>query len=78
MPRQGDADTSPLFTVIIPSKNRARFLHHTLSGETGRRLRLGIVGRRQKAPADRCDDSSSSFLIVTIEREYSIGKFVRT
>lgn len=30
MSRQGDADTSPLFTVIIPSKNRARFLHHTL------------------------------------------------
>lgn len=30
MIKQGDKGTSPLFTVIIPNKNRAKYLHHTL------------------------------------------------
>jgi len=30
MTAQGNKDTSPLFTVIIPNKNRAKYLHHTL------------------------------------------------
>jgi len=30
MTKLGNKDTSPLFTVIIPSKNRAKFLYHTL------------------------------------------------
>lgn len=30
MTLQGKKETSPLFTVIIPAKNRARYLHHTL------------------------------------------------
>ena len=30
MTKQGNNDTSPLFTVIIPTKNRAKYLHHTL------------------------------------------------
>ena len=30
MTKHGANETSPLFTVIIPNKNRARFLHHTL------------------------------------------------
>jgi glycosyltransferase involved in cell wall biosynthesis len=30
MTKQGKKDTSPLFTVIIPAKNRAKYLHHTL------------------------------------------------
>lgn len=30
MIKQGNKETSPLFTVIIPNKNRANFLHHTL------------------------------------------------
>lgn len=30
MTKQSKKDTSPLFTVIIPAKNRAKYLHHTL------------------------------------------------
>src|SRR5450631_2844985 len=30
MTKKGNKDTSPLFTVIIPAKNRAKYLHHTL------------------------------------------------
>lgn len=30
MTQRGNKDTSPLFTVIIPNKNRAKYLHHTL------------------------------------------------
>jgi glycosyltransferase involved in cell wall biosynthesis len=30
MTKQNTKDTSPLFTVIIPAKNRAKYLHHTL------------------------------------------------
>jgi glycosyltransferase involved in cell wall biosynthesis len=30
MIKQSKQDTSPLFTVIIPAKNRAKYLHHTL------------------------------------------------
>lgn len=30
MIKQGNKDTSPLFTVIIPNKNRAKYLYHTL------------------------------------------------
>jgi glycosyltransferase involved in cell wall biosynthesis len=30
MTKQGNKDTSPLFTVIIPNKNRANYLYHTL------------------------------------------------
>jgi len=30
MTKEGMKDTSPLFTVIIPTENRAKYLHHTL------------------------------------------------
>lgn len=30
MTQQGNKDNFPLFTVIIPNKNRAKYLHHTL------------------------------------------------
>jgi glycosyltransferase involved in cell wall biosynthesis len=30
MAKQGNIDAPPLFTIIIPTKNRGKFLHHTL------------------------------------------------
>src|ERR1035438_1479968 len=30
MINQGNKDNAPLFTEIIPNKNRAKYLHHTL------------------------------------------------